>query len=85
EYINEKMPRTFLVSGAIDIMTKGEDKKMEEKFKKFDVDYVTYHGKNIPNSFHDFMLLAFTNEAKKCLKASLEFINDTVAMQTVKN
>lgn len=81
-YINEKMPRTFLVSGAVDIMTRGEEKKMEEQFIKHGVDYVTYRGKHFPNSFHDFMLLAFTVEAKKCLKASSEFIRETIAMES---
>lgn len=81
-YVNKNWPRTFLVSGAVDVMTMGEDKKLQKQFDIMGVDYVTYKGKNIPNSFHDFMLLAFTYEAKKCLKASSDFIDETVKMSS---
>lgn len=83
-YINGNMPRTFIVSGKIDVMTMGEEKKLEEKLKANGVDYVTYRNNSFPNSFHDFVLLAFTNEAKKCMKASIEFIKETVAMEVAK-
>lgn len=79
-YISAQWPRTFLVSGAIDVMTRGEEKKLKKELDKHGVDCVTYRGKAVPNSFHDFLLLAFTNEARKCLEASSKFIDETVAM-----
>lgn len=77
-YMTVNMPRTLVVSGMLDIMTTGQSDMVSAKLNELGVDHAAYKGRSVPNSFHDFLLLSFTNEAKKCMKFSTDFIDETV-------
>lgn len=77
-YVNENMCRTLVVNGMTDIMTITQSKRMVKRLESCGVPYEFYEGKCIINAFHDFVLLAFTNESKKCMKVSMDFLNETV-------
>lgn len=73
-YLKGNVPNALVVKGTLDVMTIGQSDWMYKKLKEVGVDTDFYVGKAIPNSFHDFLLLAPTKEAKKCLKYTAEWI-----------
>lgn len=76
-FINEKAKNVLVVKGRIDVMTIFQSDWMVKRLKKVNVNTEFYVGKNIPNSFHDFLLLAPTKEAKKCLAYTVDWVNRT--------
>ena len=74
-YLNGKMNNALVVKGLIDVMTLTQSTGMVKTLKKAGVDYDFYHNRTFPNSFHDFMLLAPTKQAKKCMKYTANWLN----------
>ena len=78
-YINNKAQNAFVVKGMIDVMTIFQSDWMVKACQKAGIPTTYYVGKAFPNSFHDFLLLAPTKEAKKCLAATREWIAECAA------
>lgn len=76
-FLKGNVPNALVVKGALDVMTIGQSDMMHKKLKEVGVNVDYYIGKAIPNSFHDFLLLAPTKEAKKCLQYTTEWILNT--------
>ncbi len=74
-YLNEKMNNALVVKGLIDVMTLTQSTGMVKTLKKAGVNYDFYDNRTFPNSFHDFMLLAPTKQAKKCMKYTANWLN----------
>lgn len=77
-YIDSKANNVLVVKGTIDIMTILQSDKMVKRLKETGTKHDFYVGRAIPNSFHDFMLLSFTKESKKCLKYTTNWLNNIV-------
>ncbi len=78
-FIDGSIKNALVVKGRIDVMTIFQSDWMVKRLKEVGVPTTFYIGKNIPNSFHDFLLLAPTKEAKKALKFTREWIADCAA------
>lgn len=77
-YINDKMNNALIVSGLTDIMTITQSDQLDKALSKAGVNYYHYRNKKIINSFHDFMMLAPTKNAKKCIDFSIDWLKKTV-------
>ena len=75
-YINKNVGHALVVKGMIDVATIFQSDMMMKCLKKAGVDAEMYEGTYFPNSFHDFMLLSFTNESRKCMKYTAYWLND---------
>ncbi|MDO5014900.1 MAG: alpha/beta hydrolase [Clostridia bacterium] len=78
-FINDKMNNALIVSGLTDIMTITQSDKLAKALSEAGVNYYHYKNKHILNSFHDFMLLAPTKNARDCINFSIDWLKKTVA------
>ena len=72
------MNNALIVSGLTDIMTITQSDQLDKALSKAGVNYYHYRNKKIINSFHDFMMLAPTKNAKKCIDFSIDWLKKTV-------
>lgn len=77
-YINTKANHVLVCRGMIDVATLTQSTGLVKQLKKAGVDYKEYVGRALPNSFHDFMLLAPTKASKKCMKYTAEWMKKNV-------
>ncbi|HPD02084.1 MAG: alpha/beta hydrolase [Christensenellales bacterium] len=77
-YITSEFPRTMVITGKQDFITKNHNVKLINKLIEQGVEYKHFHATDLFNSFHCFHLKIFMSEAKACLKESIAFVKEAI-------